>query len=91
MKAYGILIRVSCLRGRKLRAAKDKKDREGVIWVTAEKVSRLTNELPQKVTDKGGIYHKAWTVSTLFCAMQYINDARYLFGDTTLKMESLKK
>lgn len=41
--------------------------------------------------DDDEIEHKFWIVLAPLCAMRYINDPKYLSGDTTLEGERLKK
>lgn len=40
--------------------------------------------LPSIVTDRCAVEHSCWIVAAPLCAMDYINHARYLTGDTTL-------
>lgn len=42
-----------------------------------------------EVTDKAGITDRLWIASVLFCTVQYINDASYLLGDSTLEIERM--
>lgn len=48
-----------------------------------ETFRKLANELNERVTEKHGVVHKIWIVHVPFCAVRYLNDARYLLGNTT--------
>lgn len=65
--------------------------REYVMHVTAKSFQKLTSVLPEKVVDKEAIGLKVWIVPASCCSMPYINDARYLLGDSTLETERLNE
>lgn len=68
-----------------------KRYEEGLTQMAAKKIWKWANELPEKKIDKHAIEHKVRIVPAPFRATQYINDKRYLPGDTTLKSETLNR
>lgn len=64
---------------------------EGLSQVTADIFKMWGNELAERMTDSDGNEHKVWIVPAPFCAMQYVNDARYLPGNATTESKSLEK
>lgn len=63
---------------------------EEITHVTVERAHSWTNELPEMVTNKPGIQHEMCIVPAPFRVKNYINEAWYLPGDTTLETEMLK-
>lgn len=61
------------------------------MLLTADTFRKLENDLSEKFMDKERIGHKLWKVPARFCALQYVNDARYLPRDTTLEIVKLNK
>lgn len=59
------------------------------MQVVAKRLGKWANEVLEKVMDKDGDDHERWIVAQLVCAMQYINNARYMPGDTTLAAKML--
>lgn len=64
---------------------KQKSYGEELIQLTDATLRKWANDVPENVTKTEGMQHRAWIVYVLFCAMRYINDIRYLPGETTLK------
>lgn len=69
---------------------KTEKYQNGLMPVAAKTVQTWANELPKKIRDKDGTEHKVGIVPTSISAMQYISNAKYLPGDTTLKAERIR-
>lgn len=65
--------------------------REDVNQVTAESFLKEAHGLSQKVMNEDGFRNKLWTVSAPICAIQYINEEKYLPEDTTVEAERLNK
>lgn len=59
--------------------------------VTAKVFRKFVNQLMRKVIGKVRAKHKVWIAPAPFRAMQFINKARYLLGDITLKVVRLNK
>lgn len=54
---------------------------------TVETFQKQVNELPESLADKHRVHYKVWIVSVPFFAMQYLNETRYLPGDSTPSIE----
>lgn len=63
----------------------------GVMRVYTEVSGKCVDELLEKVLDKNGIARRVWIVPTPICAMEDINDARYLRVGSTLQTEKFEK
>lgn len=72
---YRYLVYVHLTRGRH----KTEKYEEGVMQVTAETFTTWTNEVPEKVMNRSDCKNEVRTDPAAFCAMWYINEARYLW------------
>lgn len=68
-----------------------KKYLNGMTMVNAETYRKCASKLPKKVIDKDGMDYMLRIAPAMFRAVQYINDASYLPGDTTLETERLNK
>lgn len=57
------------------------------MQLTVETFWMWANKLQENVTVTNGVDHNIWIVPALFRARRYLNDARYLSGDTTTNSE----
>lgn len=64
---------------------------ESVRHVTAETFQKWSNNVAESVVNNDGAEQEVLKLPALFCAIRYINDAKYFQGDATVEAERLNK
>lgn len=63
----------------------------GLMSFTSETFRKWAFEPEKKAMVKDRSLHKLWVIIAPFCAMSYINDPRYLPGDSALQSDQKRK